>query len=174
MQPFPLSPFRAPLRSLPFTLSPSSSLPPRARLSNVESFLLQPARTFPSSLSATTTMESNRFLLVAAAVQRQRRRRHSKTRTRRYIREREKKRERKRGRRETLPNSPSFGCTRAIVCNSTRESNRNSPLSWLPYALLFPFATGILLLCRRFLSATNCHRDSRSMETKFKKYDHIM
>lgn len=32
----------------------------------------------------------------------------------------------------TLPNSPSFGCTRAIVCNSARGSSRNSPLSGYP------------------------------------------
>lgn len=48
-----------------------------------------------------------------------------------------KRRERGGGKGRTYSNSPSFDRTRAIVCNSVREFNRNSPLSRLPYALLF-------------------------------------
>jgi len=84
-------------------------------------------RTFPSSLSAATAMESNRFLFVAAAAafQNTNTPMHSN-----WEREREKERDKGEEEREN-PNSPSFGCTRAIVCNSAREINRNSPLSRL-------------------------------------------
>lgn len=102
-------------------------------------------RAFPSSARENFPVESlrhaappRRWNRIAFFLLQRRRRRHSKTRTRAPMHSSwEEERE-----RENLPNSPSFGCARAIVCNSARESNRNSPLSQLPYALLFPFAPG--------------------------------
>lgn len=131
----PLSPFRTPLRSLPFTLSPSSSLPPRARLSSSSLSFFG-----PRELSRRVPPPARRWNRIAFFLLQRRRRRHSKTRTRRCIRDgrkREKEERKGRGKGRTYSNSPSFDRTRAIVCNSVRESNRNSPLSRLPYALLF-------------------------------------
>lgn len=84
-----------PSRSLPFTLSPSSSrerTPSKGLSPQVRSFLLRPgARTFPSwgLPLAATTVESNRFLLVVTAAAA-----HSKAQTRRCISSREKDEER--------------------------------------------------------------------------------
>ena len=77
---------------------------------------------------------------------------------------REKKIERRGGKREPTANSPSFDYTRAIVCNSARKSNRNSPLSWL--CSIVPVCIDASLFSIASSSTTNCHRDCRSMEIK--------